>query len=97
MRYLQRRLGYAWGLLQLQREVLSVFVWRQSDSIMEKFVKSLLDRRLEDLPSFCVEVIFNYLENTFFSEKWWVSLVEKQKSYVAQLATNSNPYYFENT
>jgi hypothetical protein len=72
-----------------------VFVWRQSDSIMEKFVKSLLDRRLEDLPSFCVEVIFNYLENTFFSEKWWVSLVEKQKSYVAQLATNSNPYYFE--
>jgi hypothetical protein len=72
-----------------------VFIWRESDSAPLAFVRSLLryDRRV--LPSLIVQFMFAHIENTYFSDKWWGTLSQIDRSRIESLANISNPYYTE--
>ena len=52
-------------------------------------------RRLEQtrLPAFLVQLMFAYLENTYFSEWWWDTLSASQKAHVVGLV-RTEPSYF---
>jgi hypothetical protein len=70
-----------------------VLCWLDGAAEPAQFVEGLLrqppDRLLQVLP----QLIFLYLENTYFSDAWWQGLSEKHQAHVRALAKNSNPYY----
>jgi hypothetical protein len=69
-----------------------VFCWPRTASAGERFVTSLIEKGGEDLPSFLVQFLCLFLENTYFSPKWCTSLSELQKRQIEGLATTSNAY-----
>lgn len=71
-----------------------VFSWHESFSNTTSFFKSLLTVDDADLPSVMVELLFTYIENTYFSDVWWNSLDDPKQSRVRQLA--SIPMAYEN-
>lgn len=71
----------------------AVFTWLKKDSAPGTFIKSLLQKKEDLLPSILVQFMFTYIENTFFSARWWDSLSELHQGHLAALARISNPYY----
>jgi hypothetical protein len=71
----------------------AVFTWLKKDPAPEAFIKSLLQKKEDLLPSILVQFMFTFIENTFFSARWWDSLSETHQDHLAALARISNPYY----
>jgi hypothetical protein len=71
----------------------AVFIWPDKEVAPRTFVESLLKNGGDRLPSFLVQFMFAFIENTFFSVRWWDSLSEIQRSHLAALAEIANPYY----
>ena len=74
-----------------------VFTWHRDDKAPISFRDSLVRMGQESLPSFLVQLVFEYCENTYFSRQWWDSLAEQQQAHIREVATNGNPYYFPDT
>jgi hypothetical protein len=71
----------------------AVFTWLRKDPAPEAFIKSLLQKKEGLLPSILVQFMFTFIENTFFSARWWDSLSGMHQGHLATLARISNPYY----
>jgi hypothetical protein len=70
-----------------------IFSWRTEHEAPRTFVKSLLKRSTNKLPTLLVQFLFAYIENTVFSTGWWESLSEFNREQLTGLAGISNPYY----
>jgi hypothetical protein len=60
--------------------------WPKEFNLINKYVMSILDLKGESLPSFLVQKMFYFVENTYFSEVWWRKLDSKTKDYLTSLA-----------
>jgi len=71
----------------------AVFTWPDKQAAPRAFVNSLLKRDSDHLASFLVQFMFTFIENTFFSARWWECLSQAQRRHLAALAQIANPYY----
>jgi hypothetical protein len=62
--------GIAVGTIGTETGGAIVFSWPRHFTLCEKFVNSLISHST-DLPSNLVTLFFSYIENTFFSKKWF--------------------------
>ena len=63
-----------------------VFTWRRGLEQFERFITELKRLRRDVLPSVLVQMMFAYIENTYFSAKWWDSLGENHREHIRWLA-----------
>ncbi len=70
-------------------------MWRSEDPAPSTFLQDFLDAPRELLASLLVQMIFAYIENTFFAPAWWSSLRRPVQTHLARLARMGNPYYDE--
>lgn len=70
-----------------------IFTWRNGETAPERFVQSMLQKGKQLLPSLIVQFIFAYVENTYFSGRWWESLSDREREHLTTLAEVSNAYY----
>ena len=71
----------------------AVFTWPDQQAAPLAFVSSLLKRGTDCLPSCLVQFMFTFIENTFFSARWWNSLSQANRTHLTALARIANPYY----
>ena len=57
-----------------------------------KFIQSLTEVHKELLPSRLIEIIFSYIENSYFSKAWVDSLDEAKRSTIEIMARNPIQY-----
>jgi len=69
-----------------------VFTWPEKLVAPHAFVTSLLKRK-KYLPGLLVQFVFSFIENTFFSERWWQSLTDTERRHLTELAGIANAYY----
>lgn len=70
-----------------------VFIWRPGEAAPQLFLESLFRKGNQNLPSLLVQVLFAYVENTYFSARWWESLPVAPRDHLTALAGIANPYY----
>ena len=70
-----------------------VFTWATNDEKSAAFVDSLLKLNETTLLAILPQLLFFYLENTYFSDSWWSNLPTSKAKLVRELALNPNPYY----
>lgn len=72
-----------------------VLVWSAQQRKPDAFIDSLLSLDPSRLIVLLPQLLFFYLENTYFSEEWWNGLTDAQQSHIRHLAVNPDPYYSE--
>ncbi len=82
----------AFSILATKEGSAAVFSWPVEYTKCAQFVSSFINKPIEDIPNILVQFVFNYIENTFFAEKWWTSLPDSCKNKITQLASTSDPY-----
>jgi len=82
-----------YGIVPVSTGGALVMTWLNGEIAPQNFVNSLLKISEEYLPSVLVQFMFAYVENTYFSAKWWKTLSEKVQNHIGSLATMGNPYY----
>jgi hypothetical protein len=70
-----------------------VLSWRHGTIAPKAFLRSVLKRPQNQIPTLLVQFTFAHLQNVYFSSKWWAGLRPTQKCHVQQLASIANPYY----
>jgi len=70
----------------------AVFVWRTGQMAPLAFVESLLKKGEQRLPGLIVQFMFAYIENTYFSHRWWESLSEVARRQIEILAEIPDAY-----
>lgn len=70
-----------------------VLTWPTGQKAPEAFVASLLRHDESLLPGILVQFLFAFIENTFFSERWWKSLSDQEQRHLTARAHLGNPYY----
>jgi len=83
----------AFGMAPLDSGFVVVFAWRATDAAPAKFMDSLLSRPHDDVPHIVAQVMFAYVENTYFSRSWWEQRRMFVQKHIEQLAYEYNPYY----
>jgi hypothetical protein len=83
--------GLIFGTLTTLAGSAFVFSWPTAHKKCSYFVKKMINIGT-DLPSYLIEFMFWYVENTFFSQAWWTSLTTKQQERIAELAGFSVPH-----
>ncbi|WP_337075792.1 hypothetical protein [Aeromonas veronii] len=77
-----------------------VFSWPKSFTKCAEFADSLTSINHNALPSKLVELIFSYIENTYFSMGWFDGLDNNKKTLIESMARRSiqygNPVEFSN-
>lgn len=63
-----------------------VLTWLSREIAPRAFVESLLKQGNQRLPSLLVQFMFAYVENTYFSGRWWESLSGADRRHVESLA-----------
>lgn len=83
------------------KEFAIVFSWPKRFSKCTDFANSLAVVNREVLPSRLIEIIFSYIENTYFSKKWLSGLSCDARSRIETMARNpiqyGQPVKFSNT
>lgn len=69
-----------------------VFSWPKSFTKCTEFAESLINTNYEDLPSKLVELIFSYIENTYFSIDWLNGLENDKRLKIESMARKSIQY-----
>lgn len=69
-----------------------VFHWPKKYTKVTNYIESILTLNKSELPNFIVQFIFRYVENTYFSEKWWNSLSNEDKNFIVSLASDMQQY-----
>lgn len=82
----------AFSILATEEGSAAVFSWPVEHTTCSQFVSSVINKPIEDIPNIVVQFAFNYIENTFFAEKWWTILTDSCKNKITQLASNGDPY-----
>lgn len=70
-----------------------IFVWRKGESAPERFIGDLQALDWRRMPSIIVQFMLAHIENSYFSNKWWASLLDGEKDHVRNLARMGDPYY----
>jgi hypothetical protein len=70
-----------------------VLSYRSEAHDMRVFIEELQRVDSSHLPAILVQLMFAYLENTYFSAEWWDTLNPAEKEHVAILAVRTEPYY----
>lgn len=84
--------GLAYGIVSTPTAGAVVFSWPSQFMKCNRFVRMLLKIKLIDLPSYIVEFVFKFVENTFFSEQWWQTLDATMEERLMQLACENIPH-----
>lgn len=71
--------------------VVVVFAYQDGDKEPAMFVDSLLAASRTDLPQIVGQFFFLHCENAYFSQQWWDSLSDANRSLVHELTMNMNP------
>ncbi len=83
----------SFGIVASSEGGAAIFVWRRGETAPQGFIESLLRRDRRILPSLIVQFMFAYIENTYFSDKWWWSLSQVNRDQLECLAGIGNAYY----
>jgi len=70
----------------VERRGVVVLTWRRGLPHLERFITELKRVPRERLPAVLVQLMFAYIENTYFSAVWWDSLEDKQREHIRWLA-----------
>ncbi|WP_341501357.1 SEC-C domain-containing protein [Gallaecimonas sp. GXIMD4217] len=65
-----------------------VFSWPKQFTKCKQFIQSLVKIERQDLPSALVEIIFSYIENTYFSKDWVEGLDKDRRETIEDMARN---------
>ncbi len=71
-----------------------VLTWLSRETVPRAFIESLLKHDDRRLPSLLVQFMFAYVENTYFSGRWWESLSKADRQHLKLLAETC-PYLTE--
>jgi len=82
----RRAEALAFGIVSTDTGGAFVFSWLAEFQACNRFVRSILEREVGEIPSVLVEFIFAYVANTYFSEKWWRGLDETRRARIMELA-----------
>ncbi len=69
-----------------------VFTWLKGFTKCSEFVDSLLGINSQSLPSILIELIFSYIENTYFSMSWFNGLEKDKKEMIESMARKPIQY-----
>lgn len=69
-----------------------VFTWPSRFEACNRFIASLLEVDGSLISGRLVEIIFSYIENSYFSKSWFDSLTEEQANRLAEMALNPVQY-----
>lgn len=69
-----------------------VFTWPKEFTKCSEFANSLLSISNENLPSILIELIFSYIENTYFSMTWFNELEKEKKIIIESMARKPIQY-----
>lgn len=69
-----------------------VFHWSRTYEKTTKYIEEMLLIRNSHLPTFLIQFMFLFIENTYFSKKWWEKLPSEYKKYLTALAYTPNPH-----
>lgn len=69
-----------------------VFSWPKKYEKCTKFIESLIEVDKKLLPSRLIEIIFSYIENSYFSKAWVDSLDEAKRTTIETMARNTVQY-----
>lgn len=69
-----------------------VFTWPKQFTKCTLFIETLLNVDFQSLPSRLVELIFSYIENTFFSLRWLESLSKEKRAIIESMARKPIQY-----
>jgi len=66
----------------------AIFSWPATTSSGRRFIESLIDRNDvgEAIPQAVVRFMFGWIENTYFSPRWWENLEDTVRYVIAELA-----------
>ncbi|BBB49062.1 hypothetical protein [Pelolinea submarina] len=85
--------SFLFGMIPTDKGGIIVFIWPKEWKVPEQFLRSLSQNSSEHLLEFIVQVFFAYIENTYFSESWWNSLILLVQNHLRNLAIIPNAYY----
>ena len=71
-----------------QRSGIAIFAWHGKCKTNEKFLKSLMSLGKREVPDAIARFAFAYLNNFYFSPKWWRQLSEEKKCCLMNKAVN---------
>jgi len=72
-----------------------VFCWLKGTQHPRSFVESFLGQGEHQILNLLPQLLFFYLENTYFSPTWWSQLPAGEQEHLRSLAAEPNPYYSE--
>ena len=84
-----------YGITYDQNEGAMVMIWPNDQDAPKKFVDSILSKGKDHIPGLLLQFMFAYVENSYFSNKWWQSLTMREQKHLSNIATIPNAYYSE--
>lgn len=82
-----------YGMVATETGGAVVFMWPSSETVARRLIESFGAGGQEGLPALIAQFMFAFVENTYFSERWWRSLPEETQQHLRNLALMSNAYY----
>ncbi len=70
-----------------------ILFWKIGHDVVSGFTQEVIDTQPKDVSGLLIQLMFAYLSNTYFSEKWWKWISSAAKQQIASLAQISNAYY----
>lgn len=75
------------SLINERNKIIFIMFWPKSYTKIANFVNSLCELTHQEIIKNIFAMTLGYLENVYFSEKWWLSLSDQQKKEISILAT----------
>lgn len=72
------------SLIGYEEKGAAVFVWPSNCGYSRRLIESLLALPQADIPNAIVKLVFEFSENVFFSEDWWIALDADSKDKIAK-------------
>lgn len=84
----------SFGVDVSERGTSIVFLWSRNEQSPNTYMDEVLNLTDSELLAFVPQFFFAHCENTYFSESWWNSIVKKDRDFLSDLMSISNPYYY---
>jgi hypothetical protein len=81
------------AFVQANTQHAVMLAWREEDKSPAAWVDEFINMPLDRMAGALVQWLFAYVENTYFSQTWWETLNDDQRSTIGALAQEGNPYY----
>lgn len=89
---LQESQSVAYATVLRDGGVSVALAWRKDHAAPLQFWRSLLTYSSNELPQVLTQFMFAYVENTFFSRRWWEKRRMFIKEHITHLALTRHPY-----